>query len=202
MLVYLEDHDIGELGSEPPSGFDWPLFRRASFVRNVYGRLRRASHPLIHQALPAHGWFLDQDGVPRQLFYFNYAALPFTDYEQERFETTKAAFREGLGLARAQGVSLALVFVPMKFRVYSTWCSFAADSPCHQWTPWDLPTRFAAFCAEEDLECVDLSVPMGTAAAAGQLLYAPEDSHWNVAGHAFVADQVLSIWNRLVLDAR
>jgi hypothetical protein len=43
---------------------------------------------------------------------------------------------------------------------------------------------------------------MGGAVATGRLLYAPEDSHWNPAGHAFVADQVLSVWNRLGLDAR
>ncbi len=202
MLVYLEDHDIGGLGAEPSSGVDWPLLRHASFVANTYGLLRRTAHPLIHKALPAHGWYRDQDGVPRRLFYYNYAALPFTDYEQERFKTTKAAFREGRELARAHGVAVVLVFVPMKFRVYGEWCSFAPNSPCQHWRPWDLPTRFASFCAEESFECVDLSVAMGGAAATGRLFYAPEDSHWNPAGHAFVADQVLSVWNRLGLDAR
>ncbi len=120
MLVYLQDHDIRELGSEPRSRVDWPQFWRASFVRNTYGLLRRASHPLIPKALPDHGWYRDQSGVLRQLFYYNYAALPFADYEQERFETTKATFREGLELSRAQGVSMVLVFVPMKFRVYAS----------------------------------------------------------------------------------
>ena len=202
MLVYLEDHDIRELGSEPRSGVDWPRIWRASFIRNAYGLLRRSSHPLIHKAMPAHGWYRDQNGVLRQLFYYNYAALPFTDYEQERFETTKATFREGFELSRAHGVSMALVFVPMKFRVYGEFCSFASDSPCRRWTPWNLPAKFASFCAEEGLECLDLSTPMRDAAGAGRLLYAPEDSHWNADGHAFVADQLRSVWIQLGLDTR
>ena len=202
MLVYLQDHDTRELGSEPRSRFDWPRFWRAPFVRSTYGLLRRSPHPLIHKALPDHGWYRDQSGVAHQLFYYNYAALPFTDYEQERFETTKATFREGLELSRSQGVSMALVFVPMKFRVYGEFCSFAPDSPCRLWKPWNLPARFAAFCADERLEYLDLSEPMRDAAGAGRLLYAPEASHWNADGHAFVAGQLLSVWNRLGLDAR
>ena len=81
----------------------------------------------------------------------------------------------------------------MKFRVYGEFCSFASTSPCQHWTPWDLPIRLATFCAEEGIDCVDLSEPMRQAAAASRLLYAPEDSHWNVGGHAFVADQVHAV---------
>ena len=201
-LIYLQDHDIREFGSDPSHGVDWPQFRRASFLRNAYGLLRRTAHPLVHKALPAHGWYRDQAGALHQLFYFNYAALPFTGYEQERFDTTKAAFREGLELGRERGVAMALVFVPMKFRVYGEFCSFAPESPCQQWTPWNLPARFRAFCVEDGIDCVDLSEPMQQAAAAGRLLYAPEDSHWNADGHAFVAQQVQAVWNRLGLDAR
>ena len=116
MLVYLEDHDIAELGADTGSGVDWSRRRRASFVRNAYGLVRRASHTFVRQALPPHGWYRDQTGVRHQLFFYNYAALTFTDYEEERFETTKATFREGLALGREQGVAMALLFVPMKFR--------------------------------------------------------------------------------------
>jgi|MDTC01.1.fsa_nt_gb hypothetical protein len=202
MLVYLEDHDIGALGSDPPSGFDWSRYRRASLLTNAYGLLRRVARPLVQMALPAHGWYRDQTGTPRRLFYFNYAALPFTAYEKERFDTTKGAFRDGVALARQQGVTVALFFVPMKFRVYGELCSFAADSPCRSWAPWDLSTRFEAFCAEAGIDCVDLSNSIRDAAAAGRLLYAPEDSHWNADGHAFVAEQVHALWDRLDVETR
>ena len=201
-MLYLQDHDVQELGFNLPLGLDWPRFRRASFLRNAYGLLRRTSHPLINKALPANGWYQDRHGTTHRLFYHDYAALPFTDYEEERFKQTKKAFQAGIKLGRTQGTQVMLFFVPMKFRVYGEFCSFASESPYQHWEPWDLPTRFSTFCSEEGIDCVDLSVPMRNAAASGQLLYAPEDSHWNREGHEFVAEQIQAVWNRLGLDSQ
>jgi hypothetical protein len=36
---------------------------------------------------------------------------------------------------------------------------------------------------------------MRDAAKEGDLLYLPDDSHWNAAGHAFVARTLAAIWN-------
>lgn len=200
-LIYLQAHGRYDTDPAQPARFDWPRFQRASFMRNAYRLVRRTTHPLVRQALPPHGWYRDRTGAMHRLFYHNYAALPLTDYERERFDTTATAFREGVALARERGVTVTLFFVPMKFRVYGGFCTFASDSPCRRWQPWELPTRFSALCAQEDLDCVDLSGPMRGAAEAGQLLYAPDDSHWNAAGHAFVAEHVLAVWRRLGLDA-
>ena len=84
----------------------------------------------------------------------------------------------------------------MKFRVYGDYCSYPPHSPCAEWQPWDLADRFVDFCRESGLECVDLTVPMRNAVAAGKVLYAPEDSHWNAAGHRFVAELVRAAWVR------
>ena len=200
-LLYLRDHEARELGFDLGLGFDAARFRRNSFLRNLYGRLRRTSHPLVRNPLPARGAYRDAAGASQQLYFHAYAAVPFTDYEQARFDTTKRAFMEGIALGREQGVTTVLFFVPMKFRVYGGFCSFEPGSPCHRWKPWELPARFTAFCIEEQINCVDLSVPMGQAASAGRLLYVAEDSHWNEDGHVFVADQVIETWNRLGLDA-
>ncbi len=40
---------------------------------------------------------------------------------------------------------------------------------------------------------------MRRAAAAGKVLYAPEDSHWNAEGHRFVAELVHEEWLRHVM---
>jgi len=199
-LLNLQDHDRNELGNDQPFATNWGRFRHASFVKNTYGLLRRTSHPVLPKALPANGWYRDQTGVRRRMAFHDYASLPFTDFEQERLAHTIAAFREGVAIGREQGAAVVLFFVPMKFRVYGEFCTFDPESPCRGWEPWDLSTRFAAFCAEAGIDCVDLSEPMRQAAATGQLLYAPEDTHWNAAGHVFVAEQVRAVWNRLGLD--
>ena len=200
-MLFLEDHEVEDLGFDLGLRFDWPRFRRASLVRNTHGWLRQAVHPLVPQPLPPHGWFLDDTGTPQLLAYHDYAALPFTEYESERFGTTKQAIRDGVALGRDLGVAVVPVFVPMKFRVYGEHCTFAAESPCRHWQPWDLPERFSTFCATEGLECLDLSPLMQDEAAAGRLLYAPEDSHWNEAGHEFVAAQLHTLWQRLELGS-
>lgn len=200
-MLYLEDHDVEDLGFDIGLGFDWPRFRRASLVRNAQRWLRRTTHPLIPQPLPPHGWFLDDTGARHLLAYHDYAALTFTEYEADRFAVTQRAFREGIALGRDSGAVVVPIFVPMKFRVYGDHCTFTAESPCRQWQPWDLPERFNAFCADEGLRCVDLTPLMQAEAAAGRLLYAPEDSHWNEAGHQFVAAQLDALWQRLNLGA-
>ena len=201
-MLYLEDHDVEDLGFDLGVGFDWPRFRRGSLVRNAQRWLRRAAHPLIPQPLPPHGWFLDNTGTRHLLAYHDYAALEFTEYEEERFATTQRAILEGVALGRDQGVVVIPIFVPMKFRIYGGHCTFAPESPCRRWQPWDLSDRFNTFCADEGLHCVDLSPLMQAEAAAGRLLYAAEDSHWNEAGHQFVATQVEALWQRLDLEAQ
>jgi hypothetical protein len=49
-------------------------------------------------------------------------------------------------------------------------------------------------CQEAGIRFVSLTEPMRRAASAGEVLYAPEDSHWSAAGHAFVAKQVAAAW--------
>ncbi|HJS73383.1 MAG TPA: hypothetical protein VJ921_03775, partial [Vicinamibacteria bacterium] len=62
------------------------------------------------------------------------------------------------------------------------------------WRPWKLASLFRDFCAEAGLECLDLTPPMRRAARGGKLLYFAEDSHWNAAGHEFVARELLKLW--------
>ena len=41
-------------------------------------------------------------------------------------------------------VSLLVVFVPEKFRVYRNYCTFRPDNPSVDWVLDDLPERFGA----------------------------------------------------------
>jgi hypothetical protein len=199
-LVYYRDPaaKLGGLGqAKAPAGAirDWQSFTRASFTVNAFDLLRSWAHSLIPKTVADFGWFRDSEGHEhRMYFYPRYAALRFGDFERSRFEITKAAILKGVETARKQGIRLTLFFIPLKFRVYGDFCQFPAGSPCLEWKPWNLADHFMRFCADAGLACVDLTVSMRHAAKAGQVLYAPEDSHWTRQGHEFVARQVLQAW--------
>src|SRR5882762_3851813 len=67
-------------------------------------------------------------------------------------------------------------------------CCARTASRCASWHLWDLEARFQEFCAQDGLALLDLTGPMQAAAGRGEILYAPEDSHWNAEGHRFVAE--------------
>jgi hypothetical protein len=153
------------------------------------------SDRLVPNGIDSFGWFRDRDGAEHRFYFFDfYATRTLGDYERERFETTKTAFRQGAEIARQHGMTLVVFYIPIKFRVYGDLCTFPAGSPCPRWHPWDLEARFAAFCHDAGIPFVSLTEPMHRAAQAGEVLYAPEDSHWSAAGHRFVAREVVTYW--------
>ena len=99
----------------------------------------------------------------------------------------QAAFRRGAEICRQHGIRLVAVYIPIKFRVYGGLCTYPAGSPCVRWKPWTLEAQFAAFSRSAGIEFLSLTEPMQRAAAAGHVVYAPEDSHWSAEGHRFVA---------------
>lgn len=178
-----------------PASLRWRNFVNRSFTANAFLQLREMADWLVPNNTSSFGWFRERGGaVHRFYFYDFYATRGFGAYERERFETTKATFRRGNEICREQGVRLVVFYVPMKFKVYGDFCTFPAGSPCVGWHPWNLEARFAEFCRAAGIEFVSLTEPMHRAAAAGEVLYAPEDSHWNAAGHTFVARQVGAVW--------
>src|SRR5206468_952212 len=137
-------------GPEPVAvrRINWRKLKRSSFSATAFWALRRLCDPLVPNAVATVGWFRDDDGQLCQLYFYDDASLPWSDYEAERFEKTKAAFCQGYQICQDQGVQLILVFIPMKFRVYSDYCTFPPESPCRDWRPWDLPSRFTEFCVQ------------------------------------------------------
>jgi hypothetical protein len=173
----------------------WRAFVNRSFTTNAFAELRQLSDPLVPNNIDSFGWFQDRLGAKHGIYFFDfYATREFGSYEQERFQTTQATLRRGNEIARQHGIKLVVFFIPIKFRVYGDFCTFPPGSPCSRWRPWDLEIRFATFCRDAGIDFVGLTDPMRRAAAQGEVLYAPEDSHWNAAGHAFVAGQVEQVW--------
>ena len=162
-------------------------FRKTSFTVNAVTSLRRLLHPLIPNGMPYTGWFRDASGRRHRVYFHGECMYGIGKYEEGLFERNKAALRAGLSLAERDGFDLLVAYIPTKFRVYVDHCEFDEESPCRMWTPWDLPARFAAFCDEEGLACLDLTPAMRAAAGEGRLLHDPGESHWNKDAHGLVA---------------
>ena len=195
-LAHLRAH-----GTLTTTGHRWTLawrgFRYASFTNTAFRLLRRIADPLVPNAVSSVGWFDAADARVQRLYFYPDAALRWGDFERERFEKTKAAFLRGRELCAAHGIRLLVVFIPTKFRVYADFCRFPPGSPCLSWHPWRLPEEFAQFCRERGIASFDLTDAMRQAAASGKLLYVPEDSHWSVEGHRFVAKLLADEWRRV-----
>jgi len=185
-IAYLRQH--GDYASSLRWGMDLRAFPEASLSRNAFLLLRRVLDPMVPVSAPSFGMFRDPGGAAVKLYFYRDTALPFGAFEERRFARAQDALLQGAALLREKHVALRLVFVPSKFRVYGSRCDFPEGSPCGAWRLWDLEARFEAFCSREGLPLLDLTKPLGTAAARGQILYAPEDSHWNAQGHHFVAE--------------
>lgn len=189
-LAYLHEH--GDYAAAPRRALSWARFADASLSLNAFRLLRRALDPIVPVVAPSYGLFHEPRGPDVKLYFYRDAALRFDDYEEQRFAKARQALLDGAALLRANGIALRLVFVPSKFRVYRDLCRFPSGSPCGSWSLWDLEARFREFCATNGLPLLDLTGPMREAAGRGEILYAPEDSHWNAAGHRFVADLLAS----------
>jgi len=171
--------------------------RARSLTWNAFEELRQISDPLVPNAIDSAGWFRDATGNERELLFFDfYATRQLGPFERARLEKAEAAFLRVAARCRERGIRLVVGYVPIKFRVYGSLCSYPAGSRCPQWHPWDLESLFAAFCRENGIEYMPLTEPMRQAASAGAVLYAPEDSHWSSDGHRFVAGLIQERWDK------
>ena len=169
-------------------GMRWRALLNRSLTLNAFMQLRQLLDPIVPNAVDSVGWFRDRNGLSHRFYFYDfYATRELGEYERARFESAKATFRRANEICRKQGVKLVVFYVPIKFRVYGSLCTFPPGSPCATWHPWDLESQFAAFCREAGIQYVSVTAAMQAAAAAGDVVYAPEDSHWNAAGHKLVA---------------
>lgn len=135
--------------------------------------------------------------VPRnrstETLYFAYPGEPLSSEDLRALGVAEALIGSGQHLVCESNGEFLLVFVPTKFRVYYGQCRFPADALAGRWQPNDLPERMAAWSGAHNVAFVDLTPPLRDAAARGELVYFPDDGHWNAAGVAVAAD-VLSAW--------
>jgi hypothetical protein len=161
---------------------------RRSFVLNFFQRIRRWSHPLIPNRAPYWARLTRPGGPTQRVYFFNYGAIPWTEYEEKRWTVARTAFEEGVAFAREHGIHLIFVYVPTKYRVFRDFIEIPQGSPLEHWDVWHLlPVRFQDFCMSAAVPCVDPTDRLRQAVAGGGTPYPANDTHWSPEGDAIVA---------------
>jgi hypothetical protein len=171
---------------------DW--FAR-SFLRNgsAYAVRRGSQDP----GVPAHrqaGRFRDASGQDVPIYF----SCGVHEGDPERvagrmdspaFKRFQAILSEAGETCRAEGIHLVVAFIPSKFRVYRDLCRFEDDSPCRAWPVDDLPEAVgrAVRAMGDDVGFLDLTPALKARAAAGELVYLADDTHWSAEGHRTAA---------------
>lgn len=176
-------------------GHGW---RERSLTLNTLHWLRRWSHPLVPNRAPYWAHLPEEVGTRGRIYFAEYGAVPWTDFERERWSVARATFEEGMALAGSRGVEVVFLYVPTKYRVYRDVVVIPPDSPLETWSPWtELPRLFAEFCTSNDVRCLDLTGPFRKAVLDGVPVYALTDTHWGPEGHDLAAREL----DRLLRDA-
>jgi hypothetical protein len=172
-----------------------------SFVRNVLWALSDrvgqflASDPAD---LVPQGTFLSDDGRKVQLFFSN-RGTQHSPQELAVLDKVVSILSAAHAACAMNQISLLVVFVPEKFRVYRDYCAFRPENPCTSWGLDDLPAQIGGRVTAlgPGIGFLDLTPALSAEAARGRLPYLTDDTHWSAAGHevagrtiaAFVSQQ-------------
>ena len=167
--------------------FSRQTWQQRSFVLNAVRALRSRSARIVPSRIPYFGALYSANGQSREVYFQNYASVPWSDWLSQRWLSARAALEEGHRWCRERGIRLLVCYIPIKFRVYQPYVRFSAESPCRQWTLWPLPDLFTAFCMTSGIPSLDLTELFQNAVASGEMPYATADTHWGPEGHALVA---------------
>jgi lysophospholipase L1-like esterase len=160
-----------------------------SFVTNALRRVRRLVDPLVVYRAPYWAWFRSSSREPVPIYFFRYAAIPWSNYEEGRWKIARAALEEGTAFARERGIHIVFLYAPIKFRVFQDFVQIPDGSPMKNWHAWEsLPRYFQDFCEASKVECVDLTEGFKRTIRNGRLPYPLSDTHWSADGHAVAAE--------------
>jgi len=173
----------------PTRGHGW---KRRSFILNAFMWVRRWADPVVPNRAP--NWVLlpaqGEKGRSKRIYLGYYGATPWRDYEESRWAISRAELQRGVEFARERGVSVVLVYVPIKFRVYRPFVEIPEGSSVELWSPWPLPAKFHDLCESIRVPCVDLTDRLQSALRDGVDVYPATDTHWSPEGNELVAAEL------------
>jgi hypothetical protein len=136
------------------------------------------------------------------LLYFAFAGEPLSEEDHASLQKSQEILLEADRHCADVGAELVLVFVPTKFRVYDDLCEFPDESLLRGWRVHDLPWQMAAWAAEQGILFLDLTGPLEESATRGELVFFPDDGHWNAKGNEVAAGVIAGYLEESGLRAR
>jgi hypothetical protein len=85
-------------------------WKQRSFTINAFHWIRRWSHPIVPNRAPFWALLPGQGGSSKRIYFFDYGAVSWTEYEEGRWEKAKQNFRDGIEAARDGGVDVILIY--------------------------------------------------------------------------------------------
>ena len=199
LWVFFEGNDLQDALRYKQMLADWPdsvaLYSSVverSFTKNLHWWLSRL---MIDQGQreSESGLFLG-DGKQTRL-WFGYSGSPMSDAKTSALSITEASLSRAFALCQDQGVAMAVIFAPTKYRVYSKLCEFESPSRIENWTVNRLPEMLAERVAaiSSEIAFYDMTPDLQRVAQQGNLLYFEDDSHWSPQGHRVAAQAICSL---------
>lgn len=175
-----------------------------SFIRNSLMWMTNA----IQGCTPAHAAkdlitraMIEGPEQKKHLVYFKGRSntVGLTKQELDALKTSVAAIEEAYRLIRDDGGRVLVVFAPTAFRVYHDIADFTeAGEEIPQWDLNDLPDRLRRMISEisPEIDYLDLTPALKTAAKHNTLVFFPDDTHWTSEGHQVVSEVIANALKR------
>lgn len=197
LWLFFEGNDLLDVSRYERSMRDWGTtvkvnhgFLSRSFTKNSLRLLRGYLKRRTEDSSEAHRRSARLRLHPEEQIYFDYPGVPLSKEDEASLTKTKEMLSEAARLTAAKGSQFVLVYLPIKFRVYRDLCDFPADGYGRTWVVNDLPERMRKWSEEQKIPFVDLTEPLKQEAARGELVYFPDDGHWNGRGNQVGAEAV------------
>jgi PAS domain-containing protein len=167
-----------------------------SFIRNALFWLTKAVRGCVPveaaRERTAHAAVMDTEGRKHWLYVRGRSqSASLTKEELETLKTSVVAIEEAYRLVKNEGARFVVVFATTAFRVYHDIADFKeAGEDTSRWDLNDLPDRLRKMISEisPDIEYLDLTPALKSAARKNVLVFLPDDTHWSGEGHQVVAE--------------
>jgi hypothetical protein len=146
---------------------------------------------------PLRGTFQERDGEMYEVRFSELPAAKHSPLNHPGWPLLARSLRQGAQLLGEKNVQMLVLLIPMKTRVLGHSVTWNPDVQTRLRSDWDVPEvrSLAAYlrrlCEELEVPFVDATLVLRAAAARGDLVYLPLDTHLSAKGHRVVSTAIV-----------